>query len=166
MPNATAHVVAERRGLRRIGMALRRLAVVAVVAIVWPLPLGGMFGAVIVSGHSMEPTLMPGDLIVVKRIEDASVGDVVVYRPPTEPRARVVHRVVERDGTTLELQGDNNHWRDPFDVDQEDVVAEVQWRIPRIGGYLFKLANPIVGFSLLLVGTGWWLATRRSAVTM
>lgn len=140
---------------------LKWLAIALAVAVVWPIEAGGLVGGVVVSGHSMEPTLMPGDLVVVKRVDEAEVGDIVVYRPPTEPAARVVHRVVERDGDALELQGDNNDWRDPFAVSQDDVIGEVLWHAPKLGGMARWLGEPQVWLSLLLLGSGWLLLNRR-----
>lgn len=127
----------------------------------WPLNLGGLFGGIVVSGHSMEPAYYPGDIAVVMRTAEVGVGDVAVFRPPVAPNARVVHRVVAVDGEHLELRGDNNDWSDPFDVVQDDVVGKVILRVPEVGGWLLPLAHPLVWVSLLLVGTGWWLWPRR-----
>lgn len=159
---ATARHRARRRAPSRTGGALRSLALATAVVLLWPLSLGGLFGGVIVSGHSMEPTMDPGDLVVVMRVREAQVGDVVVFRPQVAPQARVVHRVVGSDGDQLTLRGDNNDWDDPFKVDQDDVVGKMVMRLPQVGHALSVIADPRVWASLLLVGAGLWLLPRRT----
>lgn len=151
-----------RRVPARAGSVLRSLALTTAVVLLWPLSFGGLFGGVIVSGRSMEPTMEPGDLAVVIRVREAEVGDVIVFRPQVAPQARVVHRVVGEDGDQLELRGDNNDWDDPFDVTQDDVVGKVVMRLPEVGGALSFLADARVWASLLLIGVGLWLWPRRT----
>ena len=90
---------------------------------------------VAVTGGSMAPTILPGDLIVLTR-------------PPAEVRAGMIltlevdnavvtHRVVEvhPDGTFV-TQGDANDVRDDFRGLKLRVIGEVRLRIPAIGGVL------------------------------
>lgn len=158
-PPARASRPGSSRAVRRL---LRWVALAIGVVLLWPPGLGGVFGGVIVAGHSMEPTLQPGDLAITVRADRAEVGDVVVFQPGTQPRARVIHRVVDVDGEHLQLRGDNNDWVDPFDVIQDDVMGKMVLRIPDVGGWVSKLAEPPVWASLLLVGSGWWLLSRRA----
>ena len=158
-PRARASRPGSSRAVRRL---LRWVALAIAVVLLWPPGLGGLFGGVIVSGHSMEPTLEPGDLAITMRTDRAEVGDVVVFQPGAEPRARVIHRVVGVDGETLQLRGDNNDWDDPFDVVQDDVMGKMILQVPHVGGWFAKLAEPPVWGSLLLVGRGWWLLSRRA----
>ena len=154
---------ASRPGRSRAGRRVLRWTALAVgLVLVWPLSLGGLFGGVIVAGHSMEPTLEPGDLTVIVRTSEAEVGDVVVFRPNADPRAQVIHRVIDVDGDRLQLRGDNNDWIDPFEVVQDDVVGTMILRVPHVGGWFSQLADPRVWISLLLLGSGWWLMARRA----
>ena len=54
--------------------------------------LGGPASYVIVSGHSMEPTLYTGDLVVVHQRDEYSVGDMVAFE--IEGGSQVIHRIV------------------------------------------------------------------------
>jgi nickel-type superoxide dismutase maturation protease len=62
---------------------------------------------VVVEGRSMEPTLAPGDRLLVVRARALHAGDVVAVRDPTEARRVLVKRVgaVLEDG--IVLRGDN-----------------------------------------------------------
>jgi len=59
-----------------------------------------------VTGSSMLPAVRPGDVLLVHRcgIEDASLGDVVLY---LRQRRLFAHRVVARSAAQLLTQGDS-----------------------------------------------------------
>ncbi len=89
--------------LRRVaaGMALATsLALVIGAGIVRP-------RRVVVEGRSMEPTLAPGDRLLVARTRVLRAGDVVAVRDPRDPRRVLVKRIgaVLEDG--MVLHGDN-----------------------------------------------------------
>lgn len=144
-----------------VGSVLRGLAFLLVVALAWPITFGGLFGGVIVSGQSMEPTMIAGDLVLIRRTAEVDVGDVVVYRPEVQPNARVIHRIIDRDGPELVLQGDNNSWIDPFDVVVDDVEGIAIATVPRVGSWLSQLSNPLLWGSCLVLGAGWWWIRAR-----
>ena len=62
---------------------------------------------VAVEGRSMEPTLAPGDRLIVVRARTLHAGDVVAVRDPRDP----AHILVKRIGAVLEdevvVRGDN-----------------------------------------------------------
>ena len=62
-----------------------------------------------VRGGSMEPTLRPGDRLIVTRLGEspARVGDVVIARDPREPGRELVKRVGALASGGVELRGDN-----------------------------------------------------------
>ena len=62
---------------------------------------------VVVEGRSMEPTLAPGDRLLVARTRAVRAGDVVAVRDPRDRRRVLVKRIgaVLEDG--LVLHGDN-----------------------------------------------------------
>ena len=88
------------RTLLRTGAVLVSVALLWVVVLVRP-------RRVVVEGRSMEPTLAPGDRLLVVRASHLRAGDVVAVRDP-----RGGHRLlVKRVGAILEdevvLRGDN-----------------------------------------------------------
>jgi nickel-type superoxide dismutase maturation protease len=60
-----------------------------------------------VSGHSMRPTLEPGDRLLLLRSRRARAGDLVVVPDPRQPARLVVKRVVVASGGGLTVRGDN-----------------------------------------------------------
>lgn len=70
--------------------------------------LGLPLALLIVGGRSMEPTYMPGDLLVAVRAgpRDVKPGDVVVWCTPSG--SCTVHRLVKVNSTVIVTKGDNN----------------------------------------------------------
>lgn len=99
----------------------------------------------VVSGHSMLPTMSPGDLVVIKGVpaKEVEVGDVISITTPEKDRAEkdlpkeIVHRVVERRGTGADLafltKGDNNPGQDAFITRAGDIRGEVVKTVPGLG---------------------------------
>lgn len=83
-----------------------------------------------VNGHSMLPTLAPGEWVLVRRTDSPRPGAVVVVRRPDR---YVVKRAVRRtpDGRWW-IEGDNALASDDSRVfgavRATDVVGEVRWR--------------------------------------
>lgn len=114
------------------------VAALAVVLIVVPKATGSM--PLTVLTQSMEPTLPPGTLLVVRPtpIDDIRVGDVVTYQIVSGQPAVVSHRVVSvsssSDGErTFELKGDNNAEADPAPVTAVQIRGVVWYSVPEIG---------------------------------
>ena len=115
------------------------VAGLAVVLIVVPKATGSM--PLTVLTQSMEPTLPPGTLLVVRPtpIDDIRVGDVVTYQIVSGQPAVVSHRVVSvssssSDGErTFVLKGDNNAEADPAPVTAVQIRGVVWYSVPEIG---------------------------------
>lgn len=61
-----------------------------------------------VRGRSMAPALLPGDRLLVVRIDRAlRIGDVVLAPDPREPRRELVKRVAGIEADGVALRGDN-----------------------------------------------------------
>lgn len=106
---------------------------------------------VAVTTGSMEPTLNPGDMVVVygAEWENIEVSDIVVYR--TEKAAiPIIHRVIKKNATALETKGDDNPGQLPFEkhVTPEQVLGKTVFAVPLIG-YV-----KLIPYCLLLEGDG------------
>jgi nickel-type superoxide dismutase maturation protease len=62
---------------------------------------------VVVEGRSMEPTLAPGDRLLVARTRAPRAGDVVAVRDPRDARRVLVKRVSAVLDDEIVLRGDN-----------------------------------------------------------
>ena len=117
-----------------------------------PMPFG--IGAGVVLSGSMEPELSVNDLIIVRRVEKYSVGDVVVYRRG-EMSSSVVHRIVSADSKTVVTQGDANNTPDA-PISPSDISGRVVASLPQAGLAVDFLRTPsgallMLGAALLLL---------------
>jgi signal peptidase len=127
------------------------VGVAALAWVMWPTSLGGCTTMTIVSGHSMEPTYYTGDLVVA-RCGAPAVGDIVVYQPPELGGGRIIHRLVDGDGTSgWQAQGDNNDWIDPFTPTDADVLGIARLHVPHLGMFARVFATPYVWVSLIVI---------------
>lgn len=114
------------------------VSALGVASFIVPLLLRTPTPFVVVMSGSMEPSLRPGDLLVVEgyRSRPPDVGDVVVYRSRRYGRM-VVHRVVSvdrsRENVTLFTKGDAVEYADGEPVDMSDVLGSVRWRVGWLG---------------------------------
>jgi signal peptidase I len=92
----------------------------------------------------MLPTLNVGDIIIVQGVPaselraDHLTGDVVVYKSPSIPDYRIVHRAVKvetrLDGIWITTKGDNNVGTDtPFH--ESYLIGKVVARVPHVGNF-------------------------------
>jgi hypothetical protein len=111
----------------------------ALLAWLWPAPLGGSARVLVVQGSSMVPTFHHGD-VVIARAGAPDVGEVGVYRIPTGEvgeGALVIHRVIGVAGDgTLVLQGDSHLNPDPWNADEHDFVGTPVLAVPFVGTLL------------------------------
>lgn len=92
--------------LRRVRNKPRGLA--AAVVTVWIASLGVNRSLVAVQGHSMLPTLWPGDrVLTVPSLTRPRPGRLVVVRDPADPGHLVVKRVHGVDAAGVDVRGDN-----------------------------------------------------------
>ncbi len=119
---------------------------VAVAALLWPSSLGGRVDYVMVSGHSMEPGLHDGDLVLVRDADHYEVGDAVAYRiadGEVGEGSIVIHRITggnAKDGFTT--QGDNRDSVDPWLPTEGEVLGERWLLVPGAGKAVAKLRSP------------------------
>ncbi|WP_167041688.1 signal peptidase I [Salinibacterium sp. ZJ454] len=126
------------------GLFMLVLALAAAVIVV-PAATGSVPLTVLTS--SMEPTLPPGTLIVVRPVEtgDIRIGDAITYQIESGKPAVVTHRVISisssSDGSkTFTTQGDNNGAPDAEPVVSEQVRGKVWYSVPWIG-YVNQAVN-------------------------
>lgn len=109
--------------------ALRRTCAAALLATLGVTCL--LFGATVVRGASMYPTLVPGDIAIYRRSPAAPrVGDIVLYRKAGWPGG-ILHRVIERhSGGEVRTRGDANTVADREPVGPRQVRGIVVAVVP------------------------------------
>jgi signal peptidase I len=111
----------------------RYVVALIVFVIAWnliaPTQLGGRVSYVNVRGISMEPTLVTGDLLVMRQRDTYNVGQVVAFRSDMGG-AVVVHRIVATDGDRYLLKGDNNTFLDRYTPTTEEILGAEVLMVP------------------------------------
>ena len=110
---------------------------------------------VVLSG-SMKPIMLPGDIIVVKSVDqnELKVGDVVAFQPPgSRPNTLVTHRVISLEKgkeRLFQTKGDANNVRDDFKVPASNAVGKLIFVIPFVG-YLTEISKNKNIFLLMII---------------
>ncbi|MGH1525271.1 signal peptidase I [Leifsonia sp. L25] len=148
---------------------------VAAVVIVIPRAAGATPVTVLTS--SMEPTLPPGTLVVVrpKAVHDIHVGDVMTYQIRSGDPAVISHRVIAittstTNGMTFTTKGDDNAEADPPVVPAQ--VRGVVWYSVPLLGYVNSALDqsqrswvlPAVGVLLIVYAA--WMFLRGTAASV
>ncbi len=124
----------------RVGGWAVLLAAVAVLAATVVVPrLAGAHTYAVLSA-SMEPTLAPGSVVIVRPVdvEDIAVGSIITFQMETGKPAVATHRVVTqamRDGDKriFRTQGDANEISDRRWVRPVQIKGEVWYSVPFVG---------------------------------
>lgn len=156
--------------LHRLGAALPYLvfllAVLIILNVVWALgrqetPSFFGYSVLYIKSGSMEPSIMTGDIIVVKRTDpdDLSVGDVITFETRIEAGGTsvlttVTHRIVGAEGVgedrTFTTRGDANNVDDAWVVTADRIVGRYLHRSVFLGNvYRFVTAG---GPTLIYLG--------------
>lgn len=147
-----------------VGLSAGLLAFVILVGtlvIVVPAATGSTPLTVLTS--SMEPTLPPGTLVIVKPAEpsDIRVGEVMTYQLESGKAVYVTHRVTEKSTSsngevTFTTKGDNNDIEDPAAVQEVQILGEVWYSVPWIG-YINNMIGGNRGWLVPTIAIGLFL---------
>lgn len=96
----------------------------------------------IVLSGSMEPTIMTGDLAIIKNCDpnELKENDIIAFRNGTSVITHRIIEVTEKDGKKVFLtKGDNNNTEDRNPVSPESVEGIYVSRIPGLGDFAMFL---------------------------
>lgn len=122
-------------------LVVRALSFAVLGGLLWilaltTLPRLGGWQPTVITGHSMEPSIVRGDVIIVRPAPPEAYvrGAVITFVDPNRPGRLITHRVVgvDPDGR-LRTKGDNNHDADPTPIDRLSVKGRAVLRIPFAG---------------------------------
>ena len=133
------------------------------------------FKGLTVLSPSMEPEIMTGDLIIIKKVDennwdDLEVGDVITFQSPDinspsfgQTITHKIHEITKDDNGNLAFvtYGVNTGTIDPVPVSAGLVYGEYKFRIPAAGKFLLLLKEPqgyiiciLIPFLLLILYHG------------
>lgn len=127
------------------------LTIAALYVISFNFNILGSYKSYAVRSGSMEPTIMTGDIIVVKKQPHYFLGDVVTFR---DRRQNVVtHRLIATGEDSTELfstKGDANRAFDQEKIKEEQIIGRVVFTVPRLG-YLMSFTKTPAGLIILVL---------------
>lgn len=100
----------------------------------------------IVLSGSMEPTIMTGDIAIIKECkkEELKSGDIIAFR---SGKSVITHRIIEikneEEGTVLITKGDNNNTEDRYPIRLEAVEGVFKYKIPKLGNFAMFLQTTV-----------------------
>jgi signal peptidase I len=154
----------------RLSNIFKGLVIAAILVGVWfflaPTQLGGSNSMLIIKGVSMKPSISQGDLVVVRRQPDYSIGEVAAYHD-TLSKQRVLHRIIAHEGDRYVFKGDNNTAKDAFKPTKDQILGKEWLRIPKAGNVLTWVQSPTnaailaIGAMILAAGGGAAVEQRR-----
>lgn len=124
---------------------LTTVFVLGIGVLAWPAALGGKATWVTVSGTSMEPNYVTGDLVLAWDDDAWHIGDVVLYGIQGSTDGLIVHRLVSGDAAEgWYAQGDNKPRIDPWRIPDDAIRGREILHVPHAGGVLAWVRSPQV----------------------
>jgi signal peptidase len=86
--------------------------------------LSQIFFFTIITTGSMQPTLEPGDMVLMQKIKTTpNTGDILIFKVPSQPLP-IVHRVYSISEHTLQTKGDANPTPDAWQITPEQIQGK------------------------------------------
>lgn len=104
----------------------------------------GMATFVVLTG-SMEPTIQPGEMIIIKETDNYKSNDIITYRE--DKNFLVTHRIIRVNEEGIVTKGDNNNIEDK-EIKKEQILGKVIFQSKLCGFFILYLLKPI---TLLLI---------------
>jgi signal peptidase len=110
----------------------------------------------------MEPTIMTGDVILIKAMETYDEKDVVTFKEQGE--RIVTHRILketEKAGNVEFItKGDANRSIDNDVVKPENIMGKVMFIVPKLG-FLATFVRTPIGIALMIIIPGFLIVMDR-----
>lgn len=120
-----------RRGKKENTIASMFTYVISILIVWFSVGVFPVFPTLVLTG-SMEPAIYPGDVVIMKNVEndEIEVGDVIQFHTQN---FFIIHRVIDiKDGIYV-TKGDNNNVADSEPVYFEQIKGKLVKTIPKIG---------------------------------
>ena len=132
-----------------------------------PVPMFMGYAYLVVATGSMNGTINQGDMIIVKKTDDYTLGDIVTF-VEEDGKFPVTHRIVNygaEDGMFI-TKGDANLKADVSPISVEQIAGEVVFVIPKVGLFFdwFIRGGGVVYFvalvAIVIAGVYFWKLTK------
>lgn len=112
------------------------------------LNLSSTYQNFVVQSGSMEPAIMTGDIIIVKKKDSYYPNETITFINNSDQI--VTHRITEIKDGLYKTKGDANRAGDDDEISFEQVIGKVVLVIPKLG-FLVSVAQSKLGLILLLI---------------
>ncbi len=99
----------------------------------------------IIQSGSMEPSIMTGDVVLVKKQNTYSLNDVVTFKNNNRVST---HRIIEENNDLFVTKGDANQIKDSEEIKSNQIFGKVVMTLPKLG-YIVSFGRSPKGFFLL-----------------
>ncbi len=128
------------------------LGLMALYTITSNVTLFSGYRSLLVQSGSMEPSIMTGDIVVIRQAVDYIQNDVVTFQ---DGDGRIVtHRVkgknTKNDTPSFTTKGDANSSEDPDPISFGQILGKVVFVIPKLG-YMVAFAKSLPGLIILIL---------------
>ena len=153
------------KSLKKIGNAIFYIVMIGILVFSFffvkstrlhKMPSVGGYSMYIVQTPSMAPTIIPGDLVIVKNTnpEDIKKGDIITFKG-AEQGYLFTHRVYDvKKYNNIEFvtKGDGNETVDPSIASSNQVVGKLSFTIPYIGYVITYMQDNWPLILMLIIG--------------
>jgi len=88
----------------------------------------------VVASWSMDPTLHVGDIVVIRKLSNYNIGDIVLYHNICGADQKIiVHRIINIVDNTYVLKGDANPFEDSCKPGEKEIFGRVEIVVPYLG---------------------------------
>lgn len=128
------------------------LVLIALTAAFSALEISDTWKMLVVQSGSMEPSIKTGSLIVIKKQDTYSVGDIISFNAGgfDSTTHRVVETEVKGGKEFFFTRGDANQAADRETVSVENISGKIVFILPNLG-YLISFTKTQMGFIFLIV---------------
>jgi len=102
-----------------------------------------------VTSGSMAPAIRQGSVVVILRIAEYRINDVITFFEEENLQRKITHRISGKVGNLYTTRGDANPSSDLKKISQNQVLGKVVLAVPYLG-YFFNLARSPIGIIILL----------------
>lgn len=111
----------------------------------------GKYRSFLVQSGSMEPSIMTGDIIIIKSNNQYNINDVITFED-TQNR-RVTHRIIDNNDNKIITKGDANKSKDSEKINKSQIIGKVVFVIPKLG-YLVSFGKSFWGLLFFIIVPG------------
>lgn len=127
---------------------LSLLILIFVLSFAFHLPLFSEYRFFLVQSGSMEPSIMVGDLILVKKQAAYFQNEAITFQ--NQNQRITTHRILEIKNGIFQTKGDANRVEDNDAISQGQILGKVSLVIPKIG-FLVAFAKTLPGLIVLVL---------------